>query len=88
MLNYITVKRSSDSLRYKYQQITKIGTKIGINKNCILRKMSLKFQNLIFKFFLQNTLPEQAKKAEEEADSMERAVQVKFQIVWWYHLEK
>ena len=50
--------------------------------------MSLKFQNLIFNFFLQNSLPQQAKVAEEEADSMERAVQVKMQPVWWDNLKK
>ena len=37
---------------------------VATNENCILRKMSLKFQNLIFKFFLQNSLPEQAEVAE------------------------
>ena len=34
------------------QKITKTREKnVGTNENCILRKMSLKFQNLIFKFF-------------------------------------
>ena len=50
--------------------------------------MSLKFQNHIFKFFLQNSLPEQAKVAEKGVDSMERGVQVKMQPIWWYSLEK
>ena len=36
--------------------------------------MDLKFQNFIFNFFLQNSLPEQAKVTEQGADSMERAV--------------
>ena len=54
MLNDTSVKRSWDSLRCKYQlkQITKTTEKIvGTNEKCILRKMSLKFQNLILKFF-------------------------------------
>ena len=50
--------------------------------------MSLKFQNVSFNFFLQNSLPEQGKVAEQGADSMERAAQVKIKPVWWDNLEK
>ena len=42
---------------------------------------------IIFKIFLQNSLPEQAKVAEKGADSMERAVQVKMQPAWWDSFE-
>ena len=67
ILNDTSVKNSWDSLKYKYQlkQITTTrGKNVATHENCTLRKMSLKFQNVSFKFFLQNNLPEQAKVAE------------------------
>ena len=74
---------------------TQISTReknIATNENCIMRKMSLKFQNLIFNFLYIYiyiySFPEQAKVAEWGADSMERAAQVKIQAVWWDSLEK
>ena len=48
MLNDINVKNSWDSLSWKYQlkQIMKTREKtVATSENCILRKMSLKFQN-------------------------------------------
>ena len=48
MLNNINVKKLWDSLKCKYclKQITKTRVKnVATNKNCILRKIGLKFQN-------------------------------------------
>ena len=49
-----SVKNSQDNLRCKYQlkQITKTrGENVATHKNCILRRMSSKFQNPSFKIF-------------------------------------
>ena len=48
-------------------------------------KNELKISKPQLQEFLQNSLPEQA---EVEADSMERAAQIKMQLVWWDSLEK
>ena len=54
-----------EEAKYQLKQITKTREKnVRTSENCILRKMSLKCQNFIFKFFLQNSLPKQAKVAE------------------------
>ena len=50
-------------------------------------KTELKISKPYLQFFLQNSLPEQAKVAEEGVDSMERAAQVRMQPVWWDNLE-
>ena len=55
MLNDTNVKNSRDSLRCKYQlkQITKTREKnVATNENCILRKLSLKFQNPSFNILI------------------------------------
>ena len=61
MLNKMNVKNSWDSVRIKYQlkQIMKTREKnVATNKNCILRKMGLKFQspsfNILFKIAFWN----------------------------------
>ena len=51
--------------KIQLKQITKTrGKKVATNEKCILRKISLKIQNVSFKIFLQNSLPEQADVAE------------------------
>ena len=67
MLNYINVEYSWESLRCKFQlkQITKSREKnVATNKNCILRKMGLKFQNPSINP-MQNIILEQTKEIKQ-----------------------